>query len=112
MFRAGLLSHSHFPISIFFHFWEVDSEKFQTITVFSLSNKINSEKFTTSTVFPRRQKIVTNNGIISNAHPNHAYTCVRENATEWHPEIFRKTEKSLQNATVFQCKKVINKTKS
>ena len=111
MFRAGLLSHSHFPISIFFHFWEVDSEKFQISTVFSLSNKINSEKFTTSTVFPRRQKIVTNNGVISNSHPNHTYTCVRENATEWHPEFLEKNKKSLQNATFFQCKKVINKTK-
>ena len=111
MFRAGLISYSHFPISIFFHFWEVDLEKFQISTVFSLSNKINSEKFTTSTVFPRRQKIVTNNGIISNPNPNHTYTCVRENATEWHPEFLEKNKKSLQNATFFQCKKVINKTK-
>ena len=42
--------------------------------------------------------------MISNLHPNHTYTCVRENDTEYHPEILRKTEKALQNATLFQCK--------
>ena len=55
-------------------------------------------------MFPGGEKIVTNNGNISNAHPNHTYTCVRENATEWHPEILRKMKKALQNATFFQCK--------
>ena len=38
-------------------------------------------------IFPSGKKIVTNNGIKGNAHPNHTYTCVRENATEWHPEF-------------------------
>ena len=52
-------------------------------------------------MFPGGEKIVTNNGNISNAHPNHTYTCVRENATEWHPEILRKMKKALQNATLF-----------
>ena len=43
--------------------------------------------FTTQKVFSGGGKIVTNNGNISNPHPNHTYTCVRENATEWHPEF-------------------------
>ena len=38
-------------------------------------------------IFPGGEKIVTYNGIRGNAHPNHTYTCVRENATEWHPEF-------------------------
>ena len=38
-------------------------------------------------MFPGGEKILTNNGNISNPHPNHTYTCVRENATEWHPEF-------------------------
>ena len=52
-------------------------------------------------MFPGGEKILTNNGNISNPHPNHTYTCVRENATEWHPEILRKMKKALQNATLF-----------
>ena len=55
-------------------------------------------------IFPGGEKIVTNNGIRGNAHPNHTYTCVRENATEWHPEFYGIIKKLLQNATVFQCK--------
>ena len=46
--------------------------------------------------------------MISNLHPNHTYTCVRQNDTEYHPEILGKTEKSLQNATLLHRKKLLS----